>query len=71
MTSWFVENLSLLLKGESDKGGLGRGPDEDDVAKFWRGLSAGFITSESLCRDGRVMGVNRQVQPQALTFFTE
>ena len=27
--------------------------------------------SDSLCRDGRVMVVNRRVQPQALTFFTE
>ena len=27
--------------------------------------------SFSLYRDGRVMVVNRQVQPQALSFFTE
>ncbi len=27
--------------------------------------------SDSLSRDGRVMVVNRQVQPQALAFFTE
>jgi hypothetical protein len=29
------------------------------------------LCSDSLCRDGRVMVVNRHVQPQALTFFTE
>jgi len=36
-------------------------------------LSLYLGKSDSLCRDGGVMvvTVNRQVQPQALTFFTE
>ena len=30
-----------------------------------------YLPIDSLCRDGRVMVVGRQLQPQALTFCTE
>jgi hypothetical protein len=58
------------LKPMAESGGGGnkeqerrKGNDEGD--RNAQLLGQGHGCSESLCRDGRVMAVNRQVQPQA------